>query len=70
MTDLRRICDGEGTVEVEQRDGTVMALNGDGRGAGEEKKKRKKKNKRETRRIGNMEKGKKGETQREERGCC
>jgi hypothetical protein len=42
MTDLRRICGSEGTAEVEQRDGAVMALNGDGRGAGDEKKKKKK----------------------------
>ncbi|KAE7995706.1 hypothetical protein FH972_000477 [Carpinus fangiana] len=59
-----KICGGEGMVEVEQRDGAVMALNGDGRGAGEEKKKRKKKNKRETRRIGNRKKGKRGEIER------
>jgi hypothetical protein len=48
---------------VEQRDGAVMTLNRDGRGAGggEEKEKRKA---RETRRIGNREKGKKGERER------
>jgi hypothetical protein len=65
-TNLRRICGSEGTTEAKQRDGAVMALNGDGRGAREEKKKkkRKKKNKRETMRIGNREKGKKRETQK------
>jgi hypothetical protein len=55
----------KGRREAEQRDGVVMALNEDGKGAGE-----KKKNKRETRRIGNMEKGKNGEREREEHGCC
>jgi hypothetical protein len=39
----------KGRREAEQRDGAVMALNEDGRGAGDEKKKRKKKKEKQER---------------------
>jgi hypothetical protein len=65
---LRRICGGEGTAEAEQRNGVVMELNRDGRGAGKEKKKRKEKQERnqENRKQGEREEG--GKREREERG--
>ncbi|KAC0571223.1 hypothetical protein FH972_027109 [Carpinus fangiana] len=67
MTDLRRICGSEGRTEAEQRDGAVMALDRDGRGAGEEKKKRKKKNK--ERNHENRKQGKREKEGNKERGA-